>query len=152
LAICRSPQDVGIQGDWRRLVRAARDPDWMIASGDYLGGTGSPARKIGRRWQDIQTPGVALPALFDDAAGMTNRQYALHGVPTAIDRALRRHARQEAKSLNAIAVAALARGLELDAKPVEYTDLDALVGSWQEDPAFDRAIADFERVDEEAWK
>ena len=31
-------------------------------------------------------------------------------------------------------------------------DLDALIGSWQEDKAFDRAVADFERVDEEAWK
>ena len=45
-----------------------------------------------------------------------------------------------------------ARGLELDAKPVEHSDLDALIGSWQEDKAFDRAVADFERVDEEAWK
>ncbi|MGH7957188.1 MAG: hypothetical protein ACREH8_09265 [Opitutaceae bacterium] len=74
-------------------------------------------------------------------------QYTLRAVPKVIDRALRRRARQEAKSLNTVAVEALARGLELDAKPVEHTDLDALSGSWQEDPAFDRAIADFERVD-----
>jgi hypothetical protein len=83
---------------------------------------------------------------------MTNIQYTLRAVPAAIDRALRRRARQEARSLNAVAVEALARGLELDAKPVEHSDLDALVGSWQEDPAFDRAVADFERVDREAWK
>jgi len=81
-----------------------------------------------------------------------NTQYTIRAVPAALDRALRRQARQEAKSLNAVAVEALARGLELEAKPVEHTDLDALIGSWQEDPAFDRAIADFERVDEEAWK
>jgi hypothetical protein len=81
-----------------------------------------------------------------------NTQYTIRSVPAAIDRALRRRAKQEAKSLNAVAVEALARGLELDAKPVEYAELDALIGSWQEDPAFDRAIADFERVDEEAWK
>lgn len=79
-------------------------------------------------------------------------QYTIRGVPAAIDRALRRRARQEAKSLNSVAVEALARGLELEAKPVEHTDLDALIGSWQEDPGFDRAIADFERVDEAAWK
>jgi len=79
-------------------------------------------------------------------------QYTLRAVPSAIDRALRRRARQEAKSLNTVAVEALARGLELDAAPVEHTDLDVLIGSWQEDPAFDRAIADFERVDAEAWK
>ena len=88
---------------------------------------------------------VALPASM-------NMQYTIRAVPPAIDRALRRRAKQEAKSLNAVAVEALARGLELDAKLVEHTDLDALVGSWQEDKAFDRAVADFERVDEEEWK
>ena len=76
-----------------------------------------------------------------------NMQYTIRAVPPAIDRELRRRAKQEAKSLNAVAVEALARGLELDAKLVEHTDLDALVGSWQEDKAFDRAIADFERVE-----
>lgn len=79
-------------------------------------------------------------------------QYTLRAVPSAIDRALRQRARKEAKSINAVAVEALARGLDLVAKPVEHTDLDALIGSWQDDPAFDRAMADFERVDEDAWK
>lgn len=79
-------------------------------------------------------------------------QYTIRAVPAAIDRALRRQAKQEAKSLNTVTVEAIARGLELDARPTEHTDLDALIGSWQEDPAFDRAIADFERVDDEAWK
>ena len=79
-------------------------------------------------------------------------QYTLRAVPKPIDRALRRRARQEAKSLNTVAVEALARGLELEGKPIEHTDLDALIGSWREDKAFDRAVADFERVDPEAWK
>ena len=65
---------------------------------------------------------------------------------------MRRRAKQEAKSLNAVAVEALARGLELDAQPVAHTELDELIGSWQDDPAFDRAVADFARVDEEVWK
>jgi len=79
-------------------------------------------------------------------------QYTIRAVPASIDRALRRRARQESKSLNAVAVEALARGLELDAKPVEHADLDALVGTWQEDPAFDRAVADCERIDPAARK
>jgi hypothetical protein len=83
---------------------------------------------------------------------MLRQQYTIRAVPAAIDRALRRRASREAKSLNTVALEALARGLELDAKPVEHTELDCLIGSWQEDAAFDRAIADFERVDEEAWK
>lgn len=79
-------------------------------------------------------------------------QYTIRAVPAAMDRALRQRAKREAKSLNTVALEALARGLELEAQPVEHTDLDALIGSWQEDPAFDRTVADFERVDEEAWK
>lgn len=81
-----------------------------------------------------------------------SRQYTIRAIPLAVDRALRKKAKVEDKSLNTVVVEALARGLELDAAPVEHTDLDFLIGSWQEDPAFDRAIADFERVDEEAWR
>lgn len=54
--------------------------------------------------------------------------------------------------MNTVAIEALARGLDLDLKPAEYPDLDALIGTWQEDPGFDRAITDFERIDEEAWR
>ena len=79
-------------------------------------------------------------------------QYTIRSIPDAIDHALRRRAKRQAKSLNAVVVETLARGLELDAKPAEYTDLDYLAGTWQEDPGFDLAIADFERVDEDAWK
>ena len=93
-----------------------------------------------------------MPAHIAYIAYMISRQYTIRAIPPAIDRALRRRAKQEAKSLNAVAVEALARGLELEAKPAEHTDLDALIGSWQKDPAFDRAVADFERVDEDAWR
>jgi hypothetical protein len=78
-------------------------------------------------------------------------QYTIRAVPDDIDAALRRRAKQEGKSLNSVALDALARGLELASKPVEYSDLDDLIGSWQEDPGFDRAIADFDRVDEGKW-
>ena len=83
------------------------------------------------------------------AAYMKGMQYTLRGVPSAVDRAARRRAKQEGKSLNAVAMEALTRGLDLEAKPVEHTDLDALIGSWREDPAFDAAIADFKRIDVE---
>ena len=70
-------------------------------------------------------------------------QYTIRSVPDATDRAVRQRAKDEAKSLNAVVVEALSRGLGLDAGPAEHTDLDHLVGTWQEDPDFDRAIADF---------
>ena len=81
-----------------------------------------------------------------------SRQYTIRAVPAAIDKKLRRQAKRESKSLNAVAVEALCRGLEISLTPVEHTDLDFLIGSWHEDPSFDRAIADFDRIDEEAWK
>ena len=77
-------------------------------------------------------------------------QYTIRAVPSAIDRALRQIARREAKSLNTVVVEALARGV--DAVPTAHADLDHLIGTWEEDPDFDRAVADFERVDDEAWK
>ena len=83
---------------------------------------------------------------------MQSRQYTIRGVPPVVDRALRRRARQEGKSINTVAVEALARGMEIEAKPVAHTDLDALIGSWQEDPAFAAALADFERIDAEVWR
>jgi hypothetical protein len=33
-----------------------------------------------------------------------------------------------------------------------HHDLDALIGSWEEDPAFDDAIRAQDVVDEELWK
>ena len=81
-----------------------------------------------------------------------SRQYTLRAIPPAIDEALRRRARQEARSLNAVTLEALARGLDLGTQPTHHTDLDALVGSWQEDPEFDDAVATFDRIDEEVWR
>ena len=93
-----------------------------------------------------------MPAYRAYIACTMSIQHTIRSVPPAVDRALRRRARLTEKSLNAVLIETLARGLELDAKPQEHTDLDALIGTWQEDPAFDRAIADFETVDQEAWR
>ena len=79
-------------------------------------------------------------------------QYTIRAVPDEVDRALRRRARRESKSLNAVVIDALARALALDAAPARHADLDHLVGTWLEDPEFDRAVAEFERVDDESWK
>ncbi len=34
--ICRSQQDVRIQGDWKKLLNEVRDSHWMMVYGDYL--------------------------------------------------------------------------------------------------------------------
>ena len=89
--------------------------------------------------------------MTDYIACIMSMQYTIRAVPDAVDRAVRQRAKQESKSLNAVVVEAIARGLELDATPAAYTDLDDLIGTWQEDPEFDHAIAAFERIDEDAW-
>jgi len=81
-----------------------------------------------------------------------SKQYTLRAIPPAIDQALRRLARQEHRSLNAVALEALARGLNLGSEPPKFTDLDDLIGTWEDDPAFNDAVAAFELVDEDAWR
>ncbi|MFC1603488.1 sugar isomerase [Planctomycetota bacterium] len=51
--ICRSQQDVEIQGDWRKLIKEVRDSHWMMVYGDYLKELGYASRKIGINWVDI---------------------------------------------------------------------------------------------------
>jgi L-fucose isomerase-like protein len=53
LEICRSQQDVEIQGGWRKLLKEVRDSHWMMAYGDYLKELGYAARKIGINWANI---------------------------------------------------------------------------------------------------
>jgi len=79
-------------------------------------------------------------------------QYTLRNIPEALDEALRQRARAEKKSLNRIVIEALARALGLSGRTLRQRDLSDLAGSWKEDTAFDRAIADQDRVDEELWK
>lgn len=52
-AICRSQQDVQIQGDWRKLLREVRDSHWMMAYGDHLKPLAYAARKLGIQWTDL---------------------------------------------------------------------------------------------------
>lgn len=91
---------------------------------------------------------VDLPACGAYVAGM---QYTLRGVPPAVDRALRDRARREGVSLNQAAVEALVRALGLGDRPVRHRSLDALRGTWHDDPDFERAIAEQHRIDESLW-
>lgn len=52
-AICRSQQDVEIQGNWKRLIAETRDSHWMMVYGDYLREAGYAARKIGLTWDNV---------------------------------------------------------------------------------------------------
>jgi len=79
-------------------------------------------------------------------------QYTIRDVPHAVDRALRRRAREEQKSLNQTLVESVERGLGLEASPTIYRKLDFIAGTWIEDPEFDAALAEQDIVDEAEWR
>lgn len=53
--ICRTQQDVQIEGDWRRLLNEVRDSHWMMAYGDYVREAGYAARRVGVDWVEIHS-------------------------------------------------------------------------------------------------
>ena len=79
-------------------------------------------------------------------------QYTIRQVPATVDRSLRRKSRQSRQSLNEAALEALAKGLGLAEERPRFHDLDSLAGTWQEDAAFDAAIAAQDQVDPRLWK
>ncbi|MBM4265854.1 MAG: hypothetical protein FJ144_04460 [Deltaproteobacteria bacterium] len=81
----------------------------------------------------------------------TTVQYTVRDVPAHVDRALRRKAGEEGKSLNEVLREALTREAGVGGA-VEHHDLDALAGTWEDDPEFDRAIAEQDRIDEALWR
>ena len=93
-----------------------------------------------------------MHALTTYIAGMKTTQYTIRKVPEQVDRLVRQQAKKTYKSLNAVLLAILKRGVGMADEPVEYHDLDELAGSWVADPDFDAAIEAFESIDEELWK
>ena len=79
-------------------------------------------------------------------------QYTIRNVPEALDRELRERAKRKRISLNDAAVEAIKRGLGLVDTDVIYDDLDDLIGTWKSDDEFDRAIAEQDKVDSDAWQ
>jgi len=78
-------------------------------------------------------------------------QYTIRNVPNRLDESLRRAAREQGKSLNEVAIEALARGAGIAGEPTRQRDLSDIAGTWRKDPAFDNAIAAQDTVDEEMW-
>ncbi|HEX7602804.1 MAG TPA: hypothetical protein VF316_14410 [Polyangiaceae bacterium] len=79
-------------------------------------------------------------------------QYTIRRIPLAIDKAVRQRARAEGKSLNAVAVKALADGLGFQREMVVRRDLGDIVGTWAKDAATERALAAQDRIDKPLWK
>ena len=80
------------------------------------------------------------------------QQYTIRNVPAPVDRELREIARRRGMSLNDAALDAIRRGLGMGEIDVEYHDLDDLIGTWKDDPEFDQAVSDQDRVDPDLWQ
>ena len=79
-------------------------------------------------------------------------QYTIHGIPPAVDSAIRERARAAGKSLNEAAVDALAEGAGVAGAPRKRRDLGDVAGTGKADKALDAALASQDRVDEDLWR
>lgn len=80
------------------------------------------------------------------------RQYTIRYVPPSVDRALRERAKAEKKSLNQAALEALSRGAGVTEERAVHHDLDHIMGTWEEDPEFDKALAAQDVIERELWR
>ena len=76
-------------------------------------------------------------------------QYTIRGIPGYLDSGTRLYAEKEAKSLNQALLDMLAAELGFFGKHEKNESLMELAGTWQEDPAADKALAEMRMVDED---
>lgn len=78
-------------------------------------------------------------------------QYTVRGISREVDQALRSKARQRRISLNRLLVEELtASGGPVPSR--RYRSLKELGGRWQDDPEFERILAEQRRIDRSLWK
>jgi hypothetical protein len=79
-------------------------------------------------------------------------QYTIRDIPPHLDVELRERARRENKSLNQVAIEALAHGLDVAGVKRKRRSLDDIAGTWKKDPAVEKAIAAARRLDPKLWR
>jgi hypothetical protein len=95
---------------------------------------------------------LSVLALYACIAYAICMQYTIRNIPDYLDSALRTRAREQGKSLNEVAVETMVRGAGLGDQSIKRRDLSFMTENWEEDPAFDEAIAAQDTVDEEMWR
>lgn len=78
-------------------------------------------------------------------------QYTIRNVSPDLDRALKARAKQLGKSVNQVALEALAGSVGVS---VKRRDLRAMPGAWSKEEAarFDRLLEESRRIDDELWR
>lgn len=81
-----------------------------------------------------------------------NIQYTIRAIPEDVDEALRKNSVREGCSLNNYVIDTLRKGAGLSDSPHVFHDLDFLSSTWVKDEVCERALEEFDRIDEEMWK
>ena len=79
-------------------------------------------------------------------------QYTVRRVSRALDKALRRRAREKGRSLNEATIEALSDGLGFGEEGVVRRDLSDIVGTWKREASVEKALAAQDVVDKALWK
>lgn len=98
---------------------------------------------------------LEMQALLAYTVGMIKKhcvQYTIRDIPATVNDALQQKARRSGKSLNSIARDALTKEAGLEGQARLHHDLDSFFGSWIEDPAVDKALADQRKIDKNLWR
>ena len=83
---------------------------------------------------------------------MERMQYTVRGVPGYLDSGLRGSAQAAAKSLHAVLLEMLERGLSVFRQRPKNAELLERAGTWVEDPDAEKALEELRTVDEDLWK
>ena len=79
----------------------------------------------------------------------TPLQYTIRGVPSEVDRALRRKAARRKQSLNQVILDELTLATVGNRPRADFSDL---VGRWTPAPAIDEVLKSQRRIDRDKWK
>ena len=95
-----------------------------------------------------------MQALPSYNAGIMKKkvQYTVRSVPEDVDKVLREKAVREGCSLNTYLIDTLKSGAGLSNNPPSFHDLDHLSGKLVSDPECEKALEEFDKIDEEMWK
>lgn len=79
-------------------------------------------------------------------------QYTIRSVPSEVNEAVREYAARERCSLNQAVLEVLRKGSGKADEKVIHHDLDFMAGTWISDEKCEKALAEFDRIDEDMWK
>ncbi len=82
---------------------------------------------------------------------MKGIQYTIRGIPEEVDTSLREEAALYGKSLNALLVEKLSETTGAGPQP-KTNGLEKFIGTWVDDPGFDEAMQEHEKVDPKEWE